>query len=168
MWNFIDENLYKLQKYRPSSEKELDEVPGLKFRKILPIVSVRLCHEKSDRVFKVVATIKRIKERIGTITRITAEKWVYSLQKPEQTSARGTEDVAVSDSELFRQRLAERFGADVASVVMFRLASGIEEAESERPLIEEPVTIVAQATKPASVKAETWDEIRARLSGKKP
>lgn len=164
MWQFIDDAAYKLQKYRPSSEKELDEIPGLRFRKILPIVSVRFHHDKSDRVFKAVATIKRIKEKVGSITRVVAEKWVYSLQKPEQTSARCTDDVAVADAELFRGRLAERFGAEFASTIMFRLQSGIEEAESERPLVEEPVALVQVQTQ---VKAQSQADIIARLLRKK-
>lgn len=165
MWQFIDEAAYKLQKYRPSSEKELEEAPGLKFRKILPIVSVRLRHENSDRVFKAVATIRRIKEKVGSITRVVAEKWVYTLQKPEQTSARCTEDVAVSDQEVFRKRLAERFGDDAAAAILLRLQSGIEEAEADRPLVEKPVEIVPQKSSPAPTLTQA--DIIARILGRK-
>ena len=174
MWHAID-NPYKLLKYRPSSEKDLAEAPGLKYRKILPIVSVSFCHDKSDRVFKVVAHIKRIKEKVGATSRIVEEKWVYSLQTPEQVSARETLETPTSDPKRFHERLKERFGEEFSTLLMQRLEDGIAEAIAERVEVTPPrkvfraAAVVARHLEPESTVAciESQADIISRILKRK-
>lgn len=172
MWHAID-NPYKLLKYRPSSEKEMKEAPGLKFRKILPIVSVSFCHDKSDRVFKVVAHIKRIKEKFQS-SRIVEEKWVYSLQTPEQVSARETLETPTADPKRFHERLKERFGEEFSNLLMRRLEDGIAEAIEVTPprkVFRATAVIARQVedrSEPTVAAIESQAAILARILKRKP
>ena len=102
MWKILEneKGRHKVQKYRPSSDKELIEAPHLKFRKMLPIVSVTFYHDVGMQEFKAVARIERIRDG----KKIVGERWRFCLSKPVNVQARGTQEGYTSE-EIFRQRL---------------------------------------------------------------
>ena len=137
MWKILEneKGRHKVQKYRPSSDKELIEAPHLKFRKMLPIVSVTFYHDVGMQEFKAVARIERIRDG----KKIVGERWRFCLSKPVNVQARGTQEGYTSE-EIFRQRLVERVGAEFAQEILSELKAGIMSVEDER----EPVVVKEQ------------------------
>lgn len=158
MWQIIGD--CKVQKYRPSSDKELEESPNLKWRKIIPIVSIAFCHDVGRSEFRASAFIRREKERVGGKLRVVSEKWMFALKTPVEVQARGTESGPWS-KERFLQKMTERFGAEFASRILFHLEQGISSVEDERPAPPEPRTPVTVSPDVAS----RWAEIKARKMG---
>ncbi len=162
MWKIIPqkESDYKIQKYRPSSDKELEESPNLKWRKIIPIVSVLFQHETGQYEFKASAYISRQRERVGGVTRIVSEKWLFAIQTPYKVQARGTES-GPWGRERFLEKLTARCGAEFAQKVLELLDRGISEAEEDRS----PPAEIRQVQAPqVSADAQAkWLEIKARL-----